>query len=266
MPRKLERAALLLLFLAAPLWLPAVQPQGAALRMTFTGWMEPGLRIVHAAQKGVHQLFTGLFRGVRLAEENRRFKQDLAALLAHEETHRQLFEQNARFRELLEFKAQAPWTLIPAEIIGRELGPWSRTLLLDKGARAGIRSGMAVMTPVGLVGRVSEVGSTTSRVRLINDFHFRVPGTVSKTQVAGLVKGGSPGECVLTYLPPGSEVPPGTLVVTTGGKSFSPKGIPVGTVKKIEPDPSQLYWTATLQPAVNVNALEEVLVVVEAGE
>jgi len=162
---------------------------------------------------------------------------------------------------LLGFSVQAPWNLIAAEVVARELGPWSRTLLLDKGAAQGVAKGMAVITPVGLVGRISEVGGSSSRVRLITDAHFRVPGKVSQTHIAGLVKGGSTGECLLTYLPLDAEVNSGLVVLTAGGKSFSPGGIQVGVVRRVEPDASTLYLNARLEPSVNLHAIEEVLVV-----
>lgn len=231
--------------------------------MTVADWVAPGLEFFHSVRYGGVHFFKGFLRGGALLDENLRLKQELAALRAHEETHRQLFQENARLRALLQFKTQAPWKLIPAEVIGREFGPWSRTLLLNKGKADGVGEGMAVMTPVGMVGRVSEVGGSSSRVRLIVDAHFRVPAAVSEPRTTGLVMGSTAGECLLTYLALDAQVHPGQAVLTAGGNSFAPEGIPVGEVEAVSQDASELFLTARIRPAVAVHAVEEVVVVSE---
>jgi len=185
----------------------------------------------------------------------------LEALGAHEEIERDLLEENARLRRLVGFKSRAKWPMVPAEVIGRHLGPWSRGLLIDKGVRDGVRSGMAVVTPTGLVGRIAEAGPSLSQVILLTDPHFRVMARLSANQLPGLVMGGPTGVCVVTYLPLDEVIPPGQTVLTTGGASFSPAGIPVGVIQKVWKDASGMHQTARIEPFVRLGGIQEVGVV-----
>ena len=120
---------------------------------------------------------------------------------------------------------------------------------------------MSVLTSVGLVGRISEAGPNSSRVALLTDPHFRVMGRLPETSVAGLVSGGPAGECLINYLPLDQVFQEGQSVSTSGGKSFAPPGIPIGVIRKVWKDSSEMYQTARVQPAVRLGAVDEVLVV-----
>ncbi|MBI3333520.1 MAG: rod shape-determining protein MreC [Candidatus Omnitrophica bacterium] len=229
--------------------------------MRVVGGLKPLLKGIQAMETGFTHLFGGIVRGPFLLEENQILRERLQALLAHEGTHQELFQENRRLRELLRFKAQSPWVSIPAEVIGHELRLWSRTLLLDQGSRDGVRLGMAVVTPVGLVGRISEVGPSSSRVILVTDPHFRVAGVVSSSRASGLVMGSSSGSCLITYIPRETPLKVGESVLTAGGKSFSPGGIPIGVIQSVEKGSFELFSSARLRPAVDLSTVEEVLVV-----
>lgn len=262
MPRKFERAAVLLLLVASPFWLPVFPSRvGSSFRSTVIGWLQPGFNLVHSVREGIGGFGSGLLEMVSVWEENRLLRARLQALQAHEVTHQELAQENERLRRLLKFKSQARWTVVPAEVIGRDLGPWSRSLLINKGEKEGIRLGMAVITAVGLVGRISEVGNVSSRVALLTDPHFRVTGVLLEKRVSGLVMGGGSGDCVMTYLPLDLELKAGEPVLTSGGQSFAPSGIPVGVVEKFWRDSSEMYQTARLRPAAPLTGVDEVLVV-----
>lgn len=266
MVRKFERTAVLIVLAASPFWLPAIPSAwGGSLRGAVTGWIKPGLYGAESVRQGFGGFFTGFLELFSIREENRLLRAQLHALRAHEETHRELLQENARFRDLLQFRARAPWRLRSAEVIGRELGPWSRGILLDRGAQDGIRAGMAVIAPKGLVGRISEVGPDSSRAVLLTDAHFRITATLSRRRAPGLVMGGG-GQCLLTYLPLDLELDGGEAVVTAGGESFCPEGIPLGVVDRVWKDPSEMFQTARIEPAVPVGMVEEVLVVLSPPE
>ncbi len=262
MPRKLERAALLLALVASPFWIPALPGGfGGSLRAAVRDGVAPFFEAIHAAQDGFGRLLSTVLNSFSLQEENDLLRAQIETLHAHEGTHRELSDENRRLRQLLAFKAKGSWASIPAEVIGREVGPWSRGLLINKGTRDGVRRGMAVVTPVGLVGRVAEAGPSSSRVTLLTDPHFRVMGKIPEGPILGLVMGAQAGECVVTYLPLEERVAAGQTVLTTGGVSFAPAGIPIGVVRRVWKDPSDLYQVARLEPAARLGGIEEVLVV-----
>ena len=262
MPRKFERTAVFVALAVSPFLLPVLPTGwGGSLRGALLGWVRPVLETLHVVREGFSGIGTGVLDIFSLEEENRILRSRLEALLAHEETHQELSRENARLRKLLEFRAKAGWRVTPAEVIGRELGPWSRGLLLDKGSKQGIRQGMAVITPVGLIGRIVDAAPNTSRVALLTDPHFRVMGRLPENSVTGLVTGGPTGECLINYLPLDQEFKEGQEVFTAGGKSFAPAGIPIGVIQKVWQDSSEMYQTARLRPMVHLGAVDEVLVV-----
>ncbi len=262
MARKLERYGIFLALAASPFWLPVVPTSlGHSFRTTVTDGLTPAFEMLHAGRRGVNSLGSAALEWMTVFEENRVLRAQLQALRAHEGTHHDLYQENLRLRQLLEFRQNSVWSMTAAEVIGREIGPWSRNLLVNKGSRDGVREGMAVITPVGLVGRIGEVGVSSSRVLLMTDPHFRVTGTLLKSRVSALAAGGGSGDVTLTYLPLDLEMPEGDSVLTAGGKSFCPEGIPVGTVRKSWVDRSQLFRSARVEPAVNPGTVEEVLII-----
>ena len=234
---------------------------GNSFRGTFLGWTRPLFEFVDAAREGFGAIGSGVLDVFSLEEENRILRSRLEVFTAHEEGYRDLARENARLRKLLEFRSKAGWSVTPAEVIGREIGPWSRGLLLDKGSQQGIKEGMAVITSIGLIGRISEAGPNTSRVALLTDPHFRVMGRLPQTSDAGLVSGGPTGDCVINYLPLDETFPEGAIVTTAGGRSFAPPGITIGVIRKVWKDSSEMYQTAGLQPVVRLGAVDEVMVV-----
>ena len=82
---------------------------------------------------------------------------------------RELAQENSRFKDLFNFKQKSPLRLVTARVIGRSLDSWSSSVIIDKGSYSGIKSGMVVITPQGLVGSIVESSDNTSKVLLIND-------------------------------------------------------------------------------------------------
>lgn len=234
--------------------------------MRLIGGLRPAFQAVEAFETGFRHLSGAVFRGPFLLEENRALQGRIQILLAHEQTHRELFEENKRLRALLKFRAQSPWVSIPAQVLGHELWLWSRTLLLDKGTGAGVKVGMAVLTPVGLVGRISEAGPSSSRAILVSDPHFRVAAVVASSRASGLVMGSASGGCLLTYIPRETPLKGGDAVLTAGGKSFCPGGVAIGAVQTVKEGSFEMFHSARLRLAVDLSAVEEVLVVADQAQ
>ena len=229
--------------------------------MAVVGWLEPALQFVQSSCFGFESIVLGILRGPFLFEENKMLRAQVNTLLAHEQTHQQLFQENERLRSLLRFREQVPWQVIPAEVIGREWNLWLCTILVDRGSKDGVRVGMAVVTPEGLVGRVSEVGFSSSRIILLTDPHFRVAAMVTQSRTTGLVMGTSSGDCLLTYVPLDTPLKSNEAVLTAGGKGFCPKGIPIGYTQLFGRDRSPMFYSIRIRPVVALSSVHEVLIV-----
>ncbi len=199
----------------------------------------------------------------RLAHEVEALRGERDRLIGEVVVLREASQENERLRSLLSFRKEFTGRTVPARVIGRDPVRWSHSLILDRGRKAGIREGAAVVTPGGLVGRISEVGSVTSKVLLLLDPNCRLAGLVQRTRESGLVTGSADGRLRMFYLPETTASLVGDTVITAGLGGHYPKGLLIGTVHALHREVDGLSATALIDPAIAAERLEEVLVVVE---
>jgi rod shape-determining protein MreC len=119
-----------------------------------------------------------------------------------------------------------------------------------------------VITPYGIVGKLRDVFPHTSQLLLINDSSSGAGVLLESTRIRGILRGTSTGEIQINNLTPDQRIKPGEQVVTSGGDQVFPRGLPVGTIQSIVPDPQHQPYTAiTIKPAADLSQLEEVLVI-----
>jgi len=194
--------------------------------------------------------------------ENERLHSAIDALRARLFDSRETYLENARLKGMLAFKQKSPLRLVPARIIARSPDSWSSSATIDKGKYNGIKRGMVLISPQGLVGRVAECSDNTSKILLINDPSLGVSAIVQRSRQEGLVNGTLGSNLIMRYLPKGADITSGDLVATSGLSQIYPKGLLVGTVINVGSDLSGLNRYAVIKPAVNCSAIEEVLVII----
>lgn len=193
-------------------------------------------------------------------EEYIKLKKENGGLWAKITNAQELLRENKRLTELLDFKKAIPYESVAAVVVGRDPSNWNAILLIDKGARSGIRVGMPVVNPAGVVGKVIEIGEDLSKVILVSDPNFNVAAVAQDSRESGLLTGTLQGLCRLRYLPEDAEIKVGEKVVTSKLSSSFPDGILIGTVVSIN-DRSQMLGTECLvRPATTPSMVEEVLV------
>jgi rod shape-determining protein MreC len=168
--------------------------------------------------------------------ENARLREDNARLLLWQDMARRLEKENARLRELLAAADEPARAFVSARVIGDSGGPFLRTMLLNAGAAHGIGKGQGVVTSLGLVGRIAEVGERSSRMLLLTDLNSRLPVRLEKTRHRAILAGDNSAEPKLEYLPFDAEAEPGERVLTSGDGGMVPQGLPVGIVAKVGAD------------------------------
>jgi len=171
--------------------------------------------------------------------------------------------ENERLHRLLQLRENIPPSTIAARVIGRDPSNWFRSILIDKGAREGVKRNAAVLCPQGLVGRVIEVMERSSRVQLITDPNFAAGALIQRSRVGGIVVGEVGPTCRLKFLPQDAEIQVGDPVLTSGLGGLSPKGIPIGIVAAIDKKENVLYQEAQVLPRVDLFRIEEVLILAE---
>ena len=173
--------------------------------------------------------------------------------------------QNARLQALLDLREGMPGQSVAARITGVDASGLFRTATVNKGERDGVQKGMAVVSPAGVVGRVVSTSPNAARVLLLEDPSSGVDVLVQRSRARGIVEGSLNGGCQLKYVKHREDLRVGDLVATSGLDGIFPKGVAVGTISRLSREEGGLFQTAEVEPAVDFNKLEEVMVV-EAPE
>lgn len=195
--------------------------------------------------------------------QNERFKKEIALLRHKLNTAEELYLENKRLTNLLSFKETTPYKILAAGVIGRSADNWSAMLIINKGRYNGIKSGMVAINHLGLVGRVMENTTSTSKIMLINDPNFSVSALIQRSRQEGLVSGTLGNLLVMRYLPKEADIQLSDTVLTSGLTPLYPKGLLIGKVVDIGVEFSGLTHYALIKPAVDLSTIEEVLIIVQ---
>jgi rod shape-determining protein MreC len=166
----------------------------------------------------------------RIYEQNQELKRELQQMKAWKEAALQLEQKNARLLDLNKVRLDPKLTHVTGVVMADSGSPFRQSVLLNVGARDGIRDGWATMDGLGLVGRISGVGDRTSRVILITDTNSRIPVTVQPSGQKALLSGDNSPLPPLEFIEDNDEVRPGDRVVTSGDGGVFPAGLLVGQV------------------------------------
>lgn len=166
----------------------------------------------------------------RIYEQNQELRRELQQMRSWKEAALQLEQQNARLRELNQVRLDARLTHVTGVVLADSGSPFRQSVLLNVGERDGIRDGWATMDGIGLVGRISGVGSQTSRVILLTDSNSRIPVIVQPSGQKALLTGDNSAAPTLEFLEKPDLVRPGDRVVTSGDGEVFPADLLVGEV------------------------------------
>jgi rod shape-determining protein MreC len=199
---------------------------------------------------------------VSVAKENKKLKREIKNVAAQNERLYETNLANNRLSELLAFKSSFEYETISAAVTGKEPSPWFQTLIISKGSVNGVKKNMPVIVPGGVVGRVIEVFGTYSKVLLIIDSGSSIDALIQRTRARGIVKGSSYKDCYLEYVLRKHDIASGDVVISSGSGGVFPKGLRIGTVLEVEKSSSNIFQKVTLEPYVNFEKLEEVLIII----
>jgi rod shape-determining protein MreC len=170
--------------------------------------------------------------------------------------------ENLRLRALLGFAERGEPRLVPVQVIGVSGEPWPIVFHLGAGSDAGLAVGQAVLSPAGLVGRMTRVDRLTASAALLSDPNTPVACEVVGSGVRGVLKcrfGQDPG-LYLTAVPLTDTVRVGERLVTAATSVVYPAGIPVGRVTRVGRDESGLLAEIRIATFASITRLREVLV------
>jgi rod shape-determining protein MreC len=211
--------------------------------------------------QSVKDLWNQYFYLVSTAKENRQLKAALAKSEQRLNRYKEAALANVRLRHMLGFEKKMSRPMIPAQVVGRDPSPWSKTLVVDKGTADGVRQGAPVVVPEGIVGVVTEVSARYAKVLLLTDPNSAVDALVQQTRARGIVKGGGNGYCVFDYVLRKHEINVGDTVVSSGLDGVFPKGLRVGRISEVVHLNAGIFQKVSITPFVDFEILEEVFII-----
>jgi rod shape-determining protein MreC len=191
----------------------------------------------------------------QLQAENALLQQEIIAL-------REQASEAEVLAALLDYaRAQPASRYLATNVIGRDVSPFIRSVLIGQGSDSGIAVGMPAVTAQGLVGRVEEVFASYARIQLITDPETAVNVKFQQARTDGILTARLNGEIFVDLIDLNAELVEGELVLTSGLGGKYPPDIPVGQVTSIRRRDFDLFQDATIQSSVNFEELSLVLVI-----
>lgn len=199
-----------------------------------------------------------------LKEENEQLKQKNSELEQSLRELENIKTQNETLKEYLNLTEKyGEYKTIPAYIINKDISNYAKTIVINIGSNDGVEENMTVIGDEGLVGHVISVTESTAKVQTIIDTSSSVSASMSTTKEAIVCKGTLEEKSALKamYIPTESNIIQGDSIETSGLGGIYPKGIHVGTVKKVVTSQNIIDRYAIIETAVDFDKLDSVLVI-----
>lgn len=202
----------------------------------------------------------------RLKEENKVLSERVKELEDEVYNAELLEKENEWMRSYLGAKrANTEYSYCDANLIGSETGGYISTFTLDRGSTSGIEVGMPVITAEGVVGRITEVGLTFSRVSTVINYDSSIGAYIERSGEVGLVSGDfdrrRDGFCILEYLKFDADVEVGDKIYSSGLGSVYPRGLYIGEVAEVTGDAYNHTKVAVIKPAADLENLTKVMII-----
>jgi rod shape-determining protein MreC len=196
----------------------------------------------------------------RAVKENLELNRKVAQLTADNLRLQQSQSDVARLRQLLGYADQFTMKTTMAQAIMLDTSGRFKSIIIDRGSNAGVEVNDTVVNANGLIGRVVLTTRDMAKVQLLTDSNCSVGALIDRTRRQGVVHGDGAQGAQMSGIPALADAQPGDVVLTAGIDGIYPKGIPVGTIVRAEKG-QDLFKQIALRPAVDLGAIEEVIVI-----
>jgi rod shape-determining protein MreC len=217
-----------------------------------------------AITSGIRSLILGwnnYFYLVGTSKENATLRKLLGEQVFKNNMLREELKKYRRFEELV---TNTPGFAlndgVVANVVAWDASNAAKTLVVNRGRNDGVRIGMVVVNPYGLVGRVVTVSGRDARVLLITDARSAVDAYVQRTRARAVVVGANSDSCDVKYLSVKEEATEGDLLVSSGLGGVFPAGVQLGKITRLEVGSSKLFAKAEMTPSTNLGHIEEVVI------
>ena len=221
---------MLTLSLVAPQQFERVR--GAALDVT--GPIAGALHEVTATAEG---LFSGAGNYWDAANQNAELKRERKAMMRRMVEARAIFQENRQLKAVLQLRERERSTVAIGRVVGSSFNSPRRFAILSAGNSDGVKIGMPVRSPDGLVGRIIDAGALASRVLLVSDRANIVPARLLRNGLPVIAQGRGDGTIDVRPLEVGrNPFKRGDIIITSGTGGLYPPLVPIARVVKLDDD------------------------------
>ena len=175
----------------------------------------------------------------------------------------QLALENLQLRRLLDLRERLTSSTLAAEVLYDSADPFTRKVVIDKGALQGVQPSSPVMDDAGVLGQVTRVMPLVSEVTLVIDREQSIPVLNVRTGARGVVYGDTSSHAdamELRFMAANADVEEGDLLTTSGVDGVYPAGIPVARVEKVDRQVNAVFAQIYCVPVALVSGTGHVLV------
>ena len=178
----------------------------------------------------------------------------------------QLLAENARLRALLDLRPALVVRSQAAEVLYEAPDPFSRKVIVDRGARQGIALGSPVINEAGVLGQVTRVYPLSAEVTLLTDKDAAIPVLNTRTQARSAAFGAATGVGLeLRFMAGNADVQVGDVLQTSGVDGVYPPGLPVAKVTAVDRKVDSGFARIALSAAAEPDGVRHVLVLEPVG-
>jgi rod shape-determining protein MreC len=178
----------------------------------------------------------------------------------------QLQQENNRLRALLDLRDALKVRSQAAEVLYDAADPYSRKVIIDRGARQNVAIASPVINEAGVLGQVTRVYPYSSEVTLLSDKEAAIPVLNARTQARSVAFGNTNGAGLeLRFMAGNADVQVGDVLATSGVDGIYPAGVPVATVTSVDRRVDSGFARIALAPTAQPDAVRHVLVLEPVG-
>ena len=180
----------------------------------------------------------------------------------------QLLVENAHLRGLLQLRPSLNVKSQAAQVLYEASDPYSRKVIIDRGATSGVVVASPVINETGVLGQVTRVYPLSSEVTLLTDKDAAIPVLNTRTQVRSAVFGsaGAIGAGMeMRFMAGNADVQPGDVLTTSGVDGVYPPGLPVAKVVSVDRKLDSGFARIVLAPTAKSDGVRHVMVIEPVG-
>ena len=245
-----------------------VRSNAGPVRNLLNAALSPVRSAATSLAERVESFYNYLYRYELIEAENASLKAQLAEAGDKIRSAEEYERENERLRDLAGLLAQhEDYELVDAHISAWSDSNWNSGFTIDKGTSQGISVGQCVITENRqVVGLITDAGRNWSTVMTILDPTSEISAMVYGSGYMGVAQGDfelmESGQLRMSYLSTEAIIRNGDQVMTTGSGDVYPQGLIIGSVADVALDQAGVSKYAIINPAADVEALEQVFVII----